>query len=204
MEPLDALRLRLTFSDGLVRELDLDRMLDGGAFEPLRDPAEFAKAAVDEVAGTVSWSNGIDLDPDVLHGDRSPALGLPPAVLREYTLHQTGRQRTPAVLGRDEIGATGVSLVPLHGHDAGGGEGLVDDLLDLAHRRPRTGCVDDEKELELARLVVDGHVYLELVETQEGHRQRVHQLLELNTREVADEGPVRLHSDSHGTSLPAI
>ncbi len=90
VEPLGELRLRLTFSDGLVRELDLDRMLEGGIFESLRDPAEFAKAAVDEVAGTIAWPNGIDLDPDVLHGDQSPATGPAPVVLREYSLREAG------------------------------------------------------------------------------------------------------------------
>ncbi len=90
VEPLGELRLRLTFSDGLVRELDLDRMLEGGVFAPLRDPAEFANVVLDEVAGTVAWPNGIDLDPDVLHGDHSPATGPSPVVLREYTLRQTG------------------------------------------------------------------------------------------------------------------
>lgn len=90
VEALGGLRLRLTFSDGLVRELDLDRMLDGGSFESLRNPAEFARATVDELAGTLAWPNGIDLDPDVLHGDHSPATGPPPVVLREYTLRQTG------------------------------------------------------------------------------------------------------------------
>ena len=88
VEPLGELRLRLTFSDRLVRELDLDRMLEGGIFESVRDPAEFANVVVDEVAGTVAWPNGID--PDVLHGDQSPATGEAPVVLREYTLRQTG------------------------------------------------------------------------------------------------------------------
>lgn len=90
VERLGGFRLRLKFSDGLVRELDLDRMFEGGSFESLRDPAEFARATVDEVAGTLAWPNGIDLDPDVLHGDYSPATGLSPTVIREYTLRQTG------------------------------------------------------------------------------------------------------------------
>jgi len=90
VEPLDELSVRLTFSDGLVRELNLEPMLEGSAFEPLRNPVEFARAFVDDVAGTVTWPSGIDLDPDVLHGDHSPATGQSPHVLREYTLRQTG------------------------------------------------------------------------------------------------------------------
>ena len=90
VEPLGGFQLLLTFSDGLVRDLDLDDMLRGGAFEPLRDPDEFTKVVVDEVAGTVAWPNGIDLDPDVLHGDQPPAIGAAPIVLRQYQLRQTG------------------------------------------------------------------------------------------------------------------
>ncbi len=89
-EPLGELRVRLAFSDGLVRELDLGPMLHGGVLEPLRDPVEFAGVFVDEVAGTIAWPNGVDLDPDVLHGDHRPASGQPPTVLREHILRQTG------------------------------------------------------------------------------------------------------------------
>ena len=90
VQPLDGLQLRITFSDGLVRELDLDAMLSGTAFESVRQPSEFAKVAVDSVAGTVAWPNGVDLDPDVLHGDYPPATGRGPKVLREYRLRQAG------------------------------------------------------------------------------------------------------------------
>ena len=87
---LEELRLRLTFSDGLVRELDFDAVLQGGIFEPLRDPDAFGEVEVDEIAGTICWPNGVDLDPDVLHGDHEPATGRPPLLLKEYRLRPTG------------------------------------------------------------------------------------------------------------------
>ena len=59
--------LRVTFDDGLVRDVDLSDELWGPLFEPLRDPAYFAQVVVDH--GTVVWPNGADLDPLVLHGD---------------------------------------------------------------------------------------------------------------------------------------
>lgn len=84
-------RLRLSFSDGLVRELDFSSTLTGGGvFEPVHDPVFFAEVVVDELAGTVAWPNGVDLDPDVLHGDHEPASGEPPQLLREYRLRPTG------------------------------------------------------------------------------------------------------------------
>lgn len=82
--------LRITFSDGLVRELDFSGSLQGGVFAPLEDESAFAQAMVDPVAGTVRWPNDVDLDPDVLHGDHQPASGSPPRLIREYRLRPTG------------------------------------------------------------------------------------------------------------------
>lgn len=87
---LKGVQLRLTFSDGLVRELDLDPVLRGGVLEDVRDPAVFREVRVDEVAGTIAWPNGVDLDPDVLHGDYAPASGQAATVIREYRLQETG------------------------------------------------------------------------------------------------------------------
>jgi hypothetical protein len=62
-EHLGDLRLRITFSDGLVRELDFDGVVGTGVLKPLTNPTVFAQVAVDPVAGTVTWPNGVDLDP---------------------------------------------------------------------------------------------------------------------------------------------
>jgi hypothetical protein len=72
VEHLGDYRLRLTFDDGLVREVDLEGDLWGPVFEPLRDPEYFAKVRADEEIGTIVWPNGVDLDPVVLHGDQEP------------------------------------------------------------------------------------------------------------------------------------
>jgi Protein of unknown function (DUF2442) len=67
VEPLDGFRLRLTFTDGLVHEIDLSSDLWGPMAEPLQDLAYFRQVRVDAELGTVVWPNGFDLDPDVLH-----------------------------------------------------------------------------------------------------------------------------------------
>lgn len=59
-------RLRLTFTDGTHGEADVLPLLDGPVFEPLRDPAVFARAELDPVCGTVAWPNGTDLAPEAL------------------------------------------------------------------------------------------------------------------------------------------
>jgi hypothetical protein len=73
VEPLDGFVLRLTFTDGLIREVDLTGDLWGPMAEPLQDPGYFRQVRVDPELGTVVWPNGYDLDPDVLHGDFEPA-----------------------------------------------------------------------------------------------------------------------------------
>lgn len=74
VEHLGGFRLRLTFADGLVYDLDLTDKLNGDVgpvFEPLRDPAYFARASADPDLGTVVWPNGADLAPDALHEQAS-------------------------------------------------------------------------------------------------------------------------------------
>jgi hypothetical protein len=66
-------RLRVGFSDGSSRDVDLTGELHGPVFEPLADPDFFAQVRVDDDLGTVVWPNGADLDPLVLHGDFEPA-----------------------------------------------------------------------------------------------------------------------------------
>ena len=81
-------RLRVTFSDGLVRELDFAGTL-AGVLSSIDDDEVFGRVALDRATGTICWPGGIDLDPDVLHGDEQPASGNGPTVLLEYRLQQT-------------------------------------------------------------------------------------------------------------------
>ncbi|MEX1255956.1 MAG: DUF2442 domain-containing protein [Dehalococcoidia bacterium] len=59
--------LEVTFEDGTQRSVDVEQLLFGEVFEPLRDPDLFAQASVDPVLGTVVWPNGADLSPEYLH-----------------------------------------------------------------------------------------------------------------------------------------
>lgn len=74
--------MRLLFSDGWFRDLDLGPMLRGPAFDRHRsDPAFFARARV--MHGTIAWPDDSDLDALVLRGHELPATGEPPRVLHE-------------------------------------------------------------------------------------------------------------------------
>ncbi len=72
VEPLDGLVLRVSFTDGVTREVDVDELLKGPIFEPLRlDPELFRQVRV--VSGATVWPNGADIDPVVLRGSAEPA-----------------------------------------------------------------------------------------------------------------------------------
>ena len=71
--PLDGFMLRLEFTDGSERTLDMEPYLKGPIFEPLkRDLALFRSVRVDEELGTIVWPNGADICPDVLVHGRTP------------------------------------------------------------------------------------------------------------------------------------
>ena len=73
VEPLEQLRLRITFNDGSSRDADLSYLPHGSLGEPLRNPDYFRQVRVDDEAGTIVWPNGLDPDPHVLRGDCAPA-----------------------------------------------------------------------------------------------------------------------------------
>jgi hypothetical protein len=59
--------LRVLFTDGSVREIDLKDELRGPIFEPLRDPEFFARAQIDARMGVVTWPNGADFAPEFMY-----------------------------------------------------------------------------------------------------------------------------------------
>jgi hypothetical protein len=60
-------RLRLTFADGTVGDVDFSGRVWRGVFEPLGDPEYFSRVAVDPEAGTIAWPNGLDMAPEPLY-----------------------------------------------------------------------------------------------------------------------------------------
>ena len=85
--PLDEFVVRLSFSNGTQRDVDLEPFLHGPIVEPMRsDRTEFLKVSVDSRAGTIVWPNGADIDPDVVYlglqpaWRESPPVGIPATV----------------------------------------------------------------------------------------------------------------------------
>ncbi len=72
VEPLEGHRVRITFKNGVERELDLEPYLQEEIFAPIRnDTAVFRSVKV--VGSTIGWDNGADIDPDVLYYNLTPA-----------------------------------------------------------------------------------------------------------------------------------
>ena len=61
VEVIGNYRLRLTFEDGTVGDVDFTERDWSGVFEPLRDRDFFARVAVDPEAGTITWPGGLDM-----------------------------------------------------------------------------------------------------------------------------------------------
>lgn len=78
VEPLSGLRIRASFSDGAVKDIDLSELMaKGGVFAPIRDRRDlFEQVGVNPETRTVEWPNEVDLDPDVLYGRFEPASGV--------------------------------------------------------------------------------------------------------------------------------
>jgi hypothetical protein len=95
VQPLDGHWLRIAFSDGAVKDVDLGELLaQGGVFAPIASRREvFERVRVNPETRTLEWPGEVDLDPDVLYGTHEPASG---ARLRRRIV----RQPTPATVRR--------------------------------------------------------------------------------------------------------
>ena len=57
----------LTFDDGTEQTVDLEPILSGPVFGPLRDRDLFQEVQIDADFGALVWPNGADIDPMVLY-----------------------------------------------------------------------------------------------------------------------------------------
>ncbi len=72
IEPMLGFQVRIQFSNGAQRIVDLGLYLHGPIFESIRhDMALFRAMKVE--GGAIAWDNGADIDPDVLYYGLKPA-----------------------------------------------------------------------------------------------------------------------------------
>jgi hypothetical protein len=71
VEQLGGFDVRMRFSNGEIRELNLERYLHGPIFEPLRNDLElYGRMNIE--GGTIAWPNGADIAPETLYEDSHP------------------------------------------------------------------------------------------------------------------------------------
>src|SRR5436305_15295736 len=66
VEVVGTYRLRLSFVDGTVGDVDFGSREWRGVFEPLKNPDYFARVEVDPEAGTIAWPGGLVMGPQPL------------------------------------------------------------------------------------------------------------------------------------------
>lgn len=64
---VDRYTIQVEFDDGLGKTINLEPMLYGPIFKPLRDPALFAQISLNKDFGALEWPNGADIAPNVLY-----------------------------------------------------------------------------------------------------------------------------------------
>src|SRR5262249_45767643 len=78
VQPLDGYWLRLTFSDGAVKDVDVGEVLaQGEVFAAIRENRlTFEQVRVNPDTHTVEWPGEVDLDAQVLYGRFEPSGGI--------------------------------------------------------------------------------------------------------------------------------
>jgi len=64
---LEDYKLRLTFDDGVTKDVALRDELYGKVFEPLKDMELFKQVTVNSDTNTIEWPNGADFAPEFLY-----------------------------------------------------------------------------------------------------------------------------------------
>lgn len=59
--------VHVVFEDDIEQTVDLEPVLFGPLYGPLRDPEIFRSVTVDPEVGTIVWPNGADFDPATLY-----------------------------------------------------------------------------------------------------------------------------------------
>jgi hypothetical protein len=86
-------KLRLTFNNGITKDVDLQNELYGEVFEPLKDVEFFKQVIVNADTNTIEWPNGADFAPEFLYeiGQEIEKIAL--ADVQQANLHEIERER---------------------------------------------------------------------------------------------------------------
>lgn len=57
----------IRFDNGTEKTVDIEPLLTGPVFEPLKDHGQFCRLTIDPISKTIVWPNGADLAPEALY-----------------------------------------------------------------------------------------------------------------------------------------
>jgi len=60
-------KINVVFEDNTEQTIDLEPLLSGPMYDPLKDPSAFRAVKVDSEVGTIVWPNRADFDPATLY-----------------------------------------------------------------------------------------------------------------------------------------
>jgi hypothetical protein len=73
VKPVRDFVVHIWFSNGTARDIDLEKYLHGPVFDEIRaNPDVFQSVRVTE-GRTIGWGEDVDIDPDTLYHDLTPA-----------------------------------------------------------------------------------------------------------------------------------
>jgi len=73
VSPLHDFVVHVWFTNGTERDIDLEKYLHGPVFEEIRSNREAFRAVTVTQGRTIGWGNDVDIDPDTLYHDLTPA-----------------------------------------------------------------------------------------------------------------------------------
>lgn len=108
VEPMDGHWIRVTFSDGSVKEIGLSALLSGGGvFAPIHDQRQiFEQVRVNPETRTVEWPGEVDLDAEVLYGRYEPVSG---ERIERRTIRESASPSLPASGSRPAVSPASVT-----------------------------------------------------------------------------------------------
>ena len=63
----DLYKIKVVFTDLTEKVIDLEPLLSGPLYGPLKDPTVFRSVSLDTEVATIVWPNGADFDPETLY-----------------------------------------------------------------------------------------------------------------------------------------
>lgn len=74
VKPVHDYIVHVWFTDGTDRDIDLEKYLHGPVFERVKDDPDFFRTVKVTEGRTIGWGDDeVDIDPDVLYYDLTPA-----------------------------------------------------------------------------------------------------------------------------------